>query len=317
MAQIQQLTLRPTNVQNLPCDVYYNATAVVFSTGGYTGNLFHEFNEGIIPLYLTTRNIVDRRVVLVVLQYKNWWFTKYADILSQLSDYPIINFSNDSRTHCFSEATVGLRVDGDLTVGPEFRQVLDRAYHRPVKDPNDILTQTPKLAIIARNGSRVLENEIELVNLAEEIGFSVVVLRPDKTTELAKIYRVLNSSDVMIGVHGAAMTHFLFMRPGSVFIQIVPLGTEWAAETYYGEPARKWGLWYLEYKILVNESSLSRVYEENDEVLRNPKTVNSKGWEETKRVYLDVQNVRLDLERFRIKLERAYWYLVSKRRSNL
>ncbi|KAK7396898.1 hypothetical protein VNO78_18060 [Psophocarpus tetragonolobus] len=62
-----------------------------------------------------------------------------------------------------------------------------------------------------------------------------------KWKRLAKIYRTLNASDVMIIVHGAAMTHFLFLRPGSVFIQVVPLGTTWAAETHYGEPARKLG----------------------------------------------------------------------------
>jgi hypothetical protein len=36
---------------------------------------------------------------------------------------------------------------------------------------------------------------------------------------LAKMYRALNASDIMVGVHDMAMTHFLFMRPGSLFIQ--------------------------------------------------------------------------------------------------
>ena len=81
------------------------------------------------------------------------------------------------------------------------------------------------LVIISRNASRAITNEDLLVKMAEEIGFQVEILRPDKTTELARIYKVLNSSEVMIGVHGAAMTHFLFMKPGSVFIQVIPLGT--------------------------------------------------------------------------------------------
>ncbi|KAK7405262.1 hypothetical protein VNO78_06462 [Psophocarpus tetragonolobus] len=92
--------------------------------------------------------------------------------------------------------------------------------------------------------------------MAKEIGFLVQVLKPDRTTELAKIYRTLNASDVMIGVHGAAMTHFLFLRPGSVFIQVVPLGTTWPAETHYGEPARKLGLKYIGYQIHPKESTL-------------------------------------------------------------
>lgn len=60
----------------------------------------------------------------------------------------------------------------------------------------------------------------------------------------------------MIGVHGAAMTHFLFMKPGSVFIQVIPRGTSWAAEEYYGKPAKKLGLKYIGYHVLTKESSL-------------------------------------------------------------
>ena len=128
------------------------------------------------------------------------------------------------------------------------------------------------------------------------------------------MYRVLNGSDVMIGVHGAAMTHFLFMRPGSVFIQVVPLGTDWAAENYYGEPARRLGLRYIPYKILPSESSLYRHYSSDDPVLTDPITVNAKGWQVTKKVYLDGQNVRLDMARFRRRLREAYGHWAALRR---
>lgn len=325
MSQIPELTLRPTD-QAPRCDVRHDAPAVVFSTGGYTGNVFHEFNEGIVPLYLTARHF-DKHVVFVVLQYKNWWVTKYGDVLSRLSNFPPVDFFNDTRTHCFPEAIVGLRINGDLVADSGFRRLLDRAYRPRIRSleleeriENDgsvviVEQQKPKLVILSRTVSRVIENEEDLVKLAEDSGFYVEVLRPDRTTELAKAYRALNSSDAMLGVHGAAMTHFLLMRPGAVFIQIVPLGTNWAAETFYGEPAARMGLWYLGYKILPGESSLCREYEASDPVIRDPEGVNAKGWEETKRVYL-VQNVTLDLGRFRKQLERAYWYLISKRRHN-
>ncbi|XP_009342745.1 xylan glycosyltransferase MUCI21-like [Pyrus x bretschneideri] len=127
----------------------------------------------------------------------------------------------------------------------------------------------PKLVIVSRNGSRAKTNEDLLVEMAEKVGFEVKVLRPDSRTELAKIYWVLNSSDVVIGVHGAAMTHFLFMRPGSVLIQVIPLGTSWAAKAYFGEPARKLDLNYIGYKILPTESSLYDKYVKDDPVLKN------------------------------------------------
>ncbi|XP_022928604.1 EGF domain-specific O-linked N-acetylglucosamine transferase-like [Cucurbita moschata] len=320
------------------CDVRHGVPAVFFSTGGYTGNVYHEFNDGILPLYITS-NHMKKEVVFVILEYHNWWFTKYGDILSQLSNYPPIDFRNDNRTHCFPQAIAGLRIHDELSVEPslmegstsivDFRNVLDMAY-RPriqelsrheeeVKEEVKISTplepKRPKLVVLSRKGSsREITNENLMVKMAENVGFEVKVVRPDRSTELAKIYRELNQSDVMVGVHGAAMTHFLFMRPNAVFIQIVPLGTVWAAETYYGEPAKKLGLKYIGYEIQPKESSLYSKYNEEDPVLVDPDSITQKGWEYTKKIYLDGQNVRLNLARFQKRLDRAYYYCIARTR---
>ncbi|KAJ8898782.1 hypothetical protein K2173_006314 [Erythroxylum novogranatense] len=336
------------------CDVKHDVPAVVFSTGGYTGNVYHEFNDGILPLFITSQHL-NRKVQFVILEYHDWWITKYGDILSHLSDYPAIDFSGDNRTHCFPEAIVGLRIHDELTINPslmqgkksiiDFRNLLDRAYWPRIKglieeeereaqeqlkldvlplpvtsgaaldlekEVLKIKVKRPKLVILSRIVSRAISNEDLLVKMAGEIGFEVEVLRPDQRTELAKIYRALNASDVMIGVHGAAMTHFLFMRPGSVFIQVIPLGTEWSAETYYGEPAKKLGLKYAGYQILPRESSLYDKYDMNDPVLQDPSSVTEKGWQYTKATYLDSQNVTLNLRRFGKRLVFAYGYSIRK-----
>ncbi|KAI9121436.1 hypothetical protein K1719_008469 [Acacia pycnantha] len=328
---------------NHSCDVYHDVPALFFSTGGYTGNIYHEFNDGIIPLFITSRHF-NKQVVFVILEYHNWWVMKYGDILSHLSDFPAIDFSGDNRTHCFPEAIAGLRIHDELSVDSslmkdnkssivDFRNLLDQAYWPRIKDLiqdeakeaqgrlSTVLSENqgnkPKLTILSRSGSRMITNENLLVKIAEEIGFKVEVFRPDRTTELAKIYRVLNASEVMVGVHGAAMTHFLFMRPGSVFIQVIPLGTSWAAETYYGEPAKKLGLKYIGYEIQAKESSLWKKYDRDDPVLRDPESINQKGWEYTKKIYLDSQNVTLDLRRFQKRLRSAYVYSASKLKRHL
>ncbi|CAN0890489.1 Xylan glycosyltransferase MUCI21 [Linum grandiflorum] len=318
-----------TNNINNNCDVNHEVPAVFFSTGGYTGNVYHEFNDGLIPLYITSQHF-NKQVVFVILEYHDWWISKYADVLSQLSNYSAVDFNGDNRTHCFSEAIVGLRIHDELAIDPlrsknrstivDFHNLLDRAYWPRISFLtqieshifNNTKPHIPKLAIVSRKGSRAMTNEDSLVKLAERIGFQVEVLKPDRTTELAKIYRALNWSDVMIGVHGAAMTHLLFMRPGSVFIQVIPLGLEWASETYYGEPARKMGLKYIGYRILPRESSLYDKYDENDPVLRDPQSVSAKGWNYTKAIYLDAQNVALDIDRFEKRLLRAYRYVCGK-----
>ncbi|KAJ8449839.1 hypothetical protein Cgig2_001495 [Carnegiea gigantea] len=355
MSTIDELTLvsKKTKSHLIKCDVFHDVPAVFFSTGGYTGNLYHEFNDGMIPLYITSQHL-NKEVVFVILEFHNWWLTKYGDVLSRLTNYPLINFNGDRRSHCFPEAIVGLSIHDELTIDPslmqenktirDFRAVLDEAYwprirslimdeerekqfrmqqlfiHSPsltwslleLRSRKEQKLRKPKLVILSRNGSRAITNEDSLVKMAERIGFWVEVVRPDRTTELAKIYRALNASDVMVGVHGAALTHFLFLMPGCVFIQVIPLGTDWAARTYYGEPATKLGLKYIGYKILPRESSLYYDYGRHDPVLRDPESVNKKGWDFTKRIYLDKQTVRLDLKRFSRRLVRAYDYLVSK-----
>ncbi|KAL9237957.1 hypothetical protein vseg_012445 [Gypsophila vaccaria] len=351
MSSIDELSLiskHKSGISKHKCDVWHDVPAVFFSTGGYTGNVYHEFNDGIIPLYITSQHL-NKKVVFVILEYHNWWYTKYGDILSHLTDYPLIDFKGDRRTHCFPEVIAGLNIHDELTIDTslmkdnksirDFRDILDRAYWPRIRDlildeerekqmavqqqPSasplstaslEDQSKKPKLVILSRNGSRAITNEDLLVKMAENIGFRVQVVKPERTSELAKIYRALNTSDVMIGVHGAAMTHFLFVKPGRVFIQVVPLGTDWAAETYYGEPAMKLGLKYIGYKILPRESSLYKDYDRDDPVLRDPDAVNKKGWEYTKRIYLDNQKVALELKRFKKRLVRSYAYLVSRRK---
>ncbi|KAL8213762.1 hypothetical protein R6Q57_003211 [Mikania cordata] len=334
MATIDELTLisKKSNTSTIKdphkCDVNHIVPAIFFSTGGFTGNVYHEFNDGLIPLYITSQRF-NKKVVFVILEYHDWWMMKYGDVISKLSDYEPIDFDGDHRTHCFSEAMIGLRIHDELAINStlmksnktiqDFHNVLDEAYRPRIRgliQEEPVETHEPdkpRLVIISRNGSRAIMNQDLLAKMAGKIGFAVEILWPDKTTELAKIYRALNSSDVMIGVHGAAMTHFLFMRPRSVFIQVVPLGTTWAAKTYYGRPAKKLGLRYIWYEILPQESSLYEEYERNDVVLTDPDSVNDRGWEFTKKIYLDQQKVKLNLTRFKKHLVRSHLYVMSKR----
>ncbi|KAK3433316.1 hypothetical protein EUGRSUZ_D00867 [Eucalyptus grandis] len=180
------------------------------------------------------------------------------------------------------------------------------------KDDQKHQVKKPKLVILSRSGSRALVNEDCLVKMAEDMGFRVEVSRPKRTTELAKMYRLLNKSEVMVGVHGAALTHFLFLKPGSVLIQVIPLGTDSPAETCFGKPARELGLKYIGYKISPRESSLYNEYDKDDPVLTNPKGVTRKGWQYTKEIYLDRQNVSLDMRRFHKRLLQAYDYSFKK-----
>ena len=161
-----------------------------------------------------------------------------------------------------------------------------------------------------------MENEKEVMELANKLGFRVEELRPHGKMEMAEIYHILNSADAMLGVVGCALTHLLFMKPGSVFIQIKPLGTEWAAEENYGKPAKDIGLKYIPYLINPSESSLYREYDKDDLVLKDPESVAKQGWDITKRVFLDKQSVLLDLNRFNQSLATAYKYIIERKKAS-
>jgi hypothetical protein len=118
--------------------------------------------------------------------------------------------------------------------------------------------------------------------------------------------RSLHEADVMMGVHGAALTHMLFMRPCLVFIQILPLGTDWPAWTYYQEPAQnRLDLQYLEYRITPDESTLTQTYTTDNLAVADPEAFIAKNWEVRKKLYLQAQDVRLSAPKVISKLREA------------
>ncbi|XP_004962186.1 uncharacterized protein LOC101784684 [Setaria italica] len=316
------------------CDVRHprGVPAVVFSTGGYTGNVYHEFSDGLIPLFITAQRFAGE-VVFVVLEYHYWWLGRYGAVLERLTNYKIVDFRYDRRVHCFDEMIVGLRIHGELVVDPklmpngksikDFQALLHQGYSRassssasppvplPLAPPSRPCPRPakPKLLIFIRKQNRVLLNLPHVVTACRRAGFAPHVMNLRRQTPLPVIHAALASADAMVAVHGAAVTHFLFMRPGSVLLQIVPVGLDWAADAFYGKPAQQLGLEYLEYKVAPEESSLAAEYGLNSTVVRDPSVISSRGWWEMKKVYMDRQNVTVNIKRFGELLKAARTHL--------
>lgn len=333
MARIKELTLTTTPPPTPTCEIQHNIPALVFSAGGYTGNFFHEFNDGFIPLFITINSIFPNQdFVLVISKSRDWWAHKYADLLRAFTSRPIVNLDEETFTHCFVSATLGLISHGFMTINPtpnsktlvDFHYFLERAYTQNSNSNSMSLYKTynlnskftsddkkfrPRLILVSRDGGvgRLIVNQEKLIGIGKEVGFDVILFNPKQSSSLRKAFALINSSHAMMGVHGAGLTHFLFLRPGSVFMQIVPIGTEWVSDTCFGKPARKLGLHYIEYKIGVEETSLVDKYGKNDMVVRDPVGLQRKGWSsEVMDIYLKEQDVKLDLLRFKGYLEKAY-----------
>ncbi|KAK4263530.1 hypothetical protein QN277_028926 [Acacia crassicarpa] len=322
MPQITEVTLI-SGPKGPKCKAHHNMPALVFSAGGYTGNFFHDFNDGFIPLFITVNTIFpnDQDFVIVLSEGPYWWRIKYGDLLNTFSKHPIIYLRNETETHCFPSAHIGLISHGFMTINNtllpnsktylHFRDAIHEAYgnqHSQISSPENP-TRRPQLIFVVRTGAigRVIVNQREVVQVMEEIGFDVVVLEPKLNASLHESYTLVSSSHAMIGVHGAGLMHSIFLRPGSVFMQIVPKGMEWAAETFFGRLGKGLKLEYMEYHIEAKESSLAEKYGKDSLMLRNPIALQKGGWPiELMDIYLKEQNVKLDLVRYRGYLEEAY-----------
>ncbi|KAL5100147.1 hypothetical protein RYX36_004474, partial [Vicia faba] len=319
MSSVSEFTLTSDSQKySSQCGVTHHSPAIIFSGSGYTGNFYHDMNEIFISLFITIHSLSPNQdVILVIVDSKAWWLKKYDDLLSAFSPHRIIIEANNLTTHCFPSAIIGLVKHGQLIIDPkllpfpitlvDFHAFLNSAYIK--KDTSLIYHDNmgkPLLTLVSRKGnSRVILNQEEVIKLAEDIGFIVHVLDTTRDSSIVDTYRLIHSSHVMLGVHGAGLTNLLFLRQGSVLVQIVPIGLEWASETYYYKPTKILGLEYVEYKIEANESSLSWKYGADSLVMKDPETFRDGKWV-NQLVYLKNQNVIIDLIRFKKCLTEVY-----------
>lgn len=216
-----------------------------------------------------------------------------------LSNYPVIRIGQDEGVLCFSDVTLGLRYHGNLHVDPErmsdradifgLAQLLAKAYElpAPVARPPGGSPGPIRVGIVDRGpGSRIIRNQEELQTAATSRGMEVQVIGDVTFQSLRETVRVFQWADVIIGVHGAGLTHMVFMRPGTALVQLVPFAVEWASDSAFGEPARKNGLHYLGYQVAAAETGLFEKYAPDDPVITNPKEIWERGWSAGGDIYL-------------------------------
>ncbi|KAE8719751.1 MATE efflux family protein 6-like [Hibiscus syriacus] len=299
------------------CNQSHNVPAILFSLGGYSGNNFHDFTDIIIPLYSTAR-VFNGEVKLLVTNSNPWWINKFRNLVQKLSNYEVIDIDNEANVHCFTTVVVGLkRAPQELSIDPlkspytmkDFRQFLRSAYSInkvtaiEIDDDNNVKTR-PRLLIVARNRTRAFRNTDEIVRMASDLGYQVVVA--EANGNIQRFAEIVNSCDVMMGVHGAGLTNMVFLPENAVLIQIIPIGgVEWPARVAFGEPSKDMNIRYLDYKIKTEESSLIQQYPVDHEVFNSPLSISKQGWLKFKEVYLDKQDVILDINRFKPTLQRA------------
>ncbi|CAL5038550.1 unnamed protein product [Urochloa decumbens] len=311
LSHITELTVKSSKVAP-ECTRYHDVPAVIFSLTGYTGNLFHDFTDVMVPLF-TTASEFNGEVQFLITDMALWWTIKYHTVLQKLSKYPIIDFSKDDQVHCFKHVIVGLHAYMEFTIDSskaphnysmvDFNRFMRGAYSLG-RDTVTVLGELPKvkprLLIIKRHRTRMFLNLDEIIAMAEELGFEVVIDEANVSSDISKFARLVNTVDVMMGVHGAGLTNCVFLPQNATLIQIVPWGgLEWVSRTDFGNPAELMGLHYKQYSISVDESSLTEQYPRDHEIFKNPIAFHKHGFDFIRQTFMDKQNVKLDCKRFR------------------
>jgi hypothetical protein len=262
---------------------------------------------------------------------------KRAEIEGEV--WPEVVFEADRNIFCFSEVVVGLTTHGNLRIDPSLPPFLDGAqfndrwkalvhpaYGYSEEDGNllkvvkggrlspepRVFRNRPKLGLALRSSSpeRRIINEDAFVFYAEALGFDVVVL--PEFCSMEEHFEWMQELDVLVGVHNSLLANFLFMRKGSVLVQIVPFSTDWHADHHYGQGARAKGLKYIEYQGSWWESSLSMVYEFEDDVRKDADAVYQKyGYLKWRDIYMG-QSIWMEDSKTILALRCAKKYLLRR-----
>lgn len=330
-ARVREVTLKLVHGhgEDRRCSVNHTVPAMVFAVGGWTGNYFHDFVDVLVPLFETAHPFGGEVQFLIANMYPPW-MDKYRPFFRKLSRYEIIEYDNDDTVRCFRHVTLGLRCTSaeDFQMEPsksphgytmfDFAKFTRSVFSLERSHPLRVGEQTdkkPRLMIITRAQTRRFMNVEEIVRMAEEVGYEVVVAEGDP--DISKFSRIVNSCDVLMGVHGSALTNMVFLPTNSVVIQVVPWGNlDWIAGHYFREPSKQMKLNYLEYSINEEETTLTALYPRDHSVFKDPMSLHPQNadWDTFSRIFLKEQNVKLDVRRFRPFLEHALHILKEQPR---
>uniref|UniRef100_A0ACD6AE74 Uncharacterized protein n=2 Tax=Avena sativa TaxID=4498 RepID=A0ACD6AE74_AVESA len=322
MEMVREVTIRPTTTGDTApprCMVTHDVPAVVFSTGPDRGNFFHGMGDLVIPLYNTAREY-DGHVQLMATDYNPGFISHYQHVLAALSVYPVIDFDADEAVHCFPSVRVGIETHGELQIDPalskkgytmmDFRDFLRSAYSLKNAWTSPAIRSSgkrPRLVMVLREHSRAITNEAETIATATEVGFDVVAAGPEMVHDIARFAEVVNSCDVIVGVHGAGLTNMLFLPHNGTVMQIIPWGgLKFICWHEFGRPVPDMGLRYVEYEVDPDETTLKDVYPRDHPVFTDPISIQHQGFSTLFSIFLDGQNVTLNMDRFRGVMQQIY-----------
>ncbi|CAA6665445.1 unnamed protein product [Spirodela intermedia] len=218
------------------CTTTHAAPPSSSHAAGFTGNIFYELTDVLIPLFITSYHF-HSEVHLLVSDNKPWWVAKVPPPPDRLSRY---------ESRCFPKVILGpvfrreLRVDASLTRSgysmADFRELLVESFGLRRRARRGRRCRQPRLLIISRKKAREFHNERGMAEMARSLGFRGGHRDLDGRSEPRPICQAAVNTP---------------WRPAR--------GVDWPARSSFRSPAEGMGLRYLEYRVKEDESSLAEI----------------------------------------------------------
>lgn len=228
-AELQSYTqLNFTPIEDAKCDIVIEKPTYFMKLDAGV-NMYHHFCD-FINLYLTqhVNNSFSTDVYIVMWDTSSYGYGDlFSDTWNAFTDYDIIHLKTyDSKRVCFKEAVFsllprmryGLFYNTPLISGCQ-NTGLFRAFSQHVLHRLNITQEGPKdgkirVTILARSTEyRKILNQNELVNALKTVPTFEVQIVDYKYRELGFLdqLRITHNTDIFIGMHGAGLTHLLFL----------------------------------------------------------------------------------------------------------
>uniref|UniRef100_A0A8C5L3C4 EGF domain-specific O-linked N-acetylglucosamine transferase n=1 Tax=Jaculus jaculus TaxID=51337 RepID=A0A8C5L3C4_JACJA len=221
-----QLNFRP--IEDAKCDIVIKKPTYFMKLDAGV-NMYHHFCD-FLNLYITqhVNNSFSTDVYIVMWDTSTYGYGDlFSDTWKAFSDYEVIHLKTyDSKRVCFKEAVFsllprmryGLFYNTPLISGCQ-NTGLFRAFSQHVLHRLNITQEGPKdgkirVTILARSTEyRKIINQNELVNALKTVSTFDVKIVDYKYRELGFLdqLRITHNTDIFIGMHGAGLTHLLFL----------------------------------------------------------------------------------------------------------
>ena len=216
-------------------------------------NLMHVLHDDILPMYNTlklilmaartstgNRSIFDRFEIQLVF-FEGWDLGEFSELYQLFSVYPVVAkdiLKSKGKIACLRNAYTGIsksttwydygfskpqgpidnyKVTGSVIHGLA-KYVLKQFHSSDEIEPSS----AEYLVLLTRQQNRKILNEVDLtLEIVQKLGIKVLNLNFEMF-EFSKIVSLVHHSKGIIGMHGSLLSLAIFLKPGSVLVELFP-----------------------------------------------------------------------------------------------